>query len=354
MLRRLFLLLVASALILALIVSSGCAQDNAEGTPTVTDAPKVYNLKFQTFLGVTDHELQVPTFVQDVERASNGRIKIEVFYNSELIPDLTAYAEAMREGVIDGAFWAGILSTEEIPEALVEGFPGAWSDYNEFLTIWFPLGFGELMEEAYARASVKYLAPLPSDMEWGLLSTKPINNLGDFMALKVGTVPGPLEMILAELGTSLVQVPFEDVYLALSTGVLDAVMIGDLGAAYAASYHEVANYWYTSDFVRVYLMNILMSLDTFNEMPPDLQQILVDAAWKNHTNCWANVMNKSLTAAQDIQEENADFQILPLPEDIYGTLKAVQAAVFEAVEGLYPDTAEGFAVLQQSAQLWGK
>ena len=80
--------------------------------------------------------------------------------------------------------------------------------------------------------------------------------------------------LLSGLGANGQFLAFSEVYTALERGVMDAA-ITVLDASYGQKWYEVTDYM-TGPIVALAQTWVTMNKDTFNELPPDLQQLLLE------------------------------------------------------------------------------
>jgi TRAP-type C4-dicarboxylate transport system substrate-binding protein len=118
-----------------------------------------------------------------------------------------------------------------------------------------------------------------------LTSTVPINTLEDFQGMSLRAWPD-VTSVFAELGADSVGGPSAEVYSSLQTGVLDAA---------TAAWEQLSTYrWAEVAKYHIYMnmatggwgYTIVMNWDTWNSLPPDIQQVFEDnyEAWidENH------------------------------------------------------------------------
>jgi TRAP-type C4-dicarboxylate transport system substrate-binding protein len=144
-----------------------------------------------------------------------------------------------------------------------------------------------------------------------MISTKPVKTLADWKGLLVGATNPETAALTTALGGSPVVIPWTECYSNLEKGVVDAVMTSTQWTM-ISGLNDVASYvtlFYSTPTFNTYLIN----LDVFNEMPKDIQEILIEEAWKV-----SDVM-----AAVHIQAESEDKAILEgLGMEVYNLPKA--------------------------------
>ncbi len=181
---------------------------------------KVYTIKFQSFYspwgqGIADE------FVKIIEDDSQGRVKIQRFSVGEIAPS-PDMLKAIRSGVLDFCY-AYSYNFPEMPLAnVISGLPMSWMSSKEADEIFLKYGLEDLTRQAYAEQDVVYLGTMWTASY--LFLTKQ-SLMADLRKWKIRAAGGSGQM-LHKLGISTVQLPNEDLYVALQTGQIDGILWG--------------------------------------------------------------------------------------------------------------------------------
>ena len=253
-----------------------CAPALAEG--------QTYNLKLQTYYSPTtiDH---IKNFAKSVEIASNGRIKIQVFSGGELVSS-DNMLKGVQGGMIDMAHGCGAYYTELAIGPIEGGMPMSWMSPLEAQIIFDEMGLGKLVADEYAKFGAHFLGTMWA-APYQILSKEPINSLDDLRKMKVRAIGASAKM-LQNLGVATVSMPPEDIYLALSTGQISAVLYGAAYEYQLNKYYEVAPYFLSTPVLSPFVDSIIINQKVWDSMTPDLQEILKNAvqmsrfAWYVH------------------------------------------------------------------------
>lgn len=293
--------LVVVALLIGLILSASCAPEPAPApaptpapapapAPAPPPAPEVIEWKLQSVWPRGDLSVEaLPYFAERVEERSNGRLKIDVFAEPEIVP-LPEVLPATTKGTLDvahgGAVWAMFLPIADVEFGALNRFwyfpeDDVESGAMKVREIFYDYKGGrvvELLQQEYGKHNLHWL-----DMHtYGpscLLSTKEVHTLNDIKGLKVADVGGWMNVWDEKLGYSPApDFPGSEVYMALKLGTLDAVR-WDLSAVTGLSWYEVAPYWVSNDGQTSQAIgNMLVNLDSWNALPDDLKAALAGAA----------------------------------------------------------------------------
>jgi TRAP-type C4-dicarboxylate transport system substrate-binding protein len=234
-------------------------------------------VKLRYFTGMTASHYfgsdLLPFFAAEVEKATNGDVKVEVYPGGQLF------------GYRDGIDAATMGAVEMGLTAL-----GHWGGHNPvfsfsdyFLLIddmdhWFRArdAVNAILDPLFEKENVKLLYYSAYGGN-GICGKKMINTVEDLKGMKVrAPVPGALTS-LAALGATPIKIASSEVYDAMEKGAIDA-FISSWGSMYSRKYYEVASQavgpiWWT---IWVNFIN----LDTWKKLSPEHQKVLMDAAAK--------------------------------------------------------------------------
>lgn len=208
-----------------------------------------------------------------VEAMSNGRIKIELFGDGELVP-IDELVVAVGKGTLEMGQICGGWSPQIDIGQLETYAPQTWASILDANAI-YERGFAELLEEAYAEHNVHYI----NHCLWDpiqLFTTRPINTVADIKGLKIMGGMGASH-VLQTLGAAPFETPAESFYLAISTGVADGVTWGGCRDMYNLGIHEVAPYVLNIGPTPA-MCSFQINKDVWDSLPMDLQLIIEVAA----------------------------------------------------------------------------
>lgn len=271
--------------------------------PTPTPTPEepgaeetVYNLKMITvFPGGESAEESAGQFARDVEAASNGRVKIEWFVPGEIVPEAESVL-AVKTGTVDLCQWpfcmGGPLDGGSDFCLIEGGIPFGWLNPFECMTIFDWRGMFELAQDAHHEFGTHLIA-IELDDPQVPIATEPITGADWFEGKKISALP-TMAPIYEELGASPITLAFEEFYLSLQTGVVDAVHWSGPLDQWALGTYEVAPYMVATSFVNPVIEDIFANKDTWDSLPPDIQEIITLAAretsLRHHTRVYVRTM----------------------------------------------------------------
>lgn len=230
----LLVLLVGSTMVWA----SGQAEPEAASTePIVLRLAETHVQDYPTTQG--DYE-----FARLVEERTDGRIKIEVYFGSQLGEE-RAVIEQVQFGAIDFTRVSISPLAAFSPDLNALQMPYLYRDSDH---MWNVLK-GEIGDEMLASVEDDGfigLAWYDSGARSFYNSVRPIESVADLAGLKIRVQQSELMVGLVEaLGAVATPMPFGEVYSGLQTGVIDGAE-NNWPSYYSTSHYEVANY-YTLD-----------------------------------------------------------------------------------------------------------
>ena len=248
-------------------------------------AEKVYRLKIQSAYPRGDLSMELlKEFAKSANKRSNGRIKITVFADPELVPAEQLF-EATQQGTLDmlhavAAMWGGIIPVGEVEF----GLPYMWNspggktvkENSEIVrNFFFDSGLVDLLRKEYAKQGLYWL-DVHSYGELFTLSTKPMKTCDDIQGKKF-RVEGAWMDYYNMLGARGTYISGMEAYMGLKLGTIDASQ-WDVSAITGLKWHEVAPYRIIGGGNDVVPGQILFNKKKWDSLPDDLKKALADAA----------------------------------------------------------------------------
>jgi len=201
----------------------------------------------------TDHPTHegAMKFAELVEERTDGRIKINVFPNSQLggIQEMfTQITTGDLEMVYGGINTLGFIDGGDAFE--ITAIPFLYRDYDHMLSVLKADFFEPVFEDAEKKTGIKVMNITGDTAPRGLSASKPIRKPADFNGLKIRTAASEVVLrAMKKLGALPQQIAFADLYMALKTGVVDAQENGAIVVA-TNSLYEVQDYYMKTDYIR--------------------------------------------------------------------------------------------------------
>lgn len=270
------------SLMVLIAVLSGCGsgtkpEDQETGTGSGAD---VVTITVGTYSPSTGPEgIAMEHFKEYVEEKSGGKIKVDVYHNSQL-GDTNTQIEGVSMGSQD-IFLCGIDPLSQwVPQIKYCSVNYLFRDEDHLVKFLQSDFFAEGVKALEAN-NIMFL-----DDKWtfrqgpfrAIVSRKPINSFEDLKGLRM-RVPEveTMQKTWAAYGCAPITVSFSEVYLALEQGMIDAVEV-PVSMVAENSYCEVAKYLVKSDTFPQ-RSALIINKKKFEGLSADLQKALREAAY---------------------------------------------------------------------------
>lgn len=254
--KRLFALIMVLVMAFSLVACGGTAEAPATQAPAAeapaTEAPVAEVAADPVVLRICLSETQndikaevVNKCVANIEKATEGRVKFEVYY-SDALGSIGEVIEQMSMGgnivgSTSGEQWAAYGCADMTALNLMYVFPSADAiqSFNQS-ELW------EQMKQQSADNGITMFC-----MNWACAprvvhSVKPINSVEDLENLLIRVPSAPYGAFFEALGCATTSMPFGDIYAGMQTGVVEACE-APLSTLYNYSIQEVAPYIFMSE-----------------------------------------------------------------------------------------------------------
>ncbi len=232
-------------------------------------------LRFHTFYG-TEIDPIAEKFQDAVKSASDGTLRIQYFRGGELVAS-DQFVDSVSKGTLDivhgtGGYWSGQVDIGNI-EA---GLPGAWTSVDEARALFDSPDMNALLTEAYADAGTIYLGK-GYGHSYDLLTSEPVSSLEDLTTRKIRATSN-VAKVLEHFGIPTVYLPAQELYIGMSTGVIDGAIYGGPIEYEQLKLHETAtNYTYLNMLMPGWTETFLANPDSWNELSDGHKAILEEA-----------------------------------------------------------------------------
>jgi TRAP-type mannitol/chloroaromatic compound transport system substrate-binding protein len=236
-----------------------------------------YNLKFQSSdpSGVKNFEIK-QEWADRVEAMTDGRVSIEIMPVGSVVSH-TETLDAVESGILNGHISVTEYFSGKDPAfGLIGNTVGAWSSPDQLISYIYYGGGYELMNELYEPYGVKFVGGGATGLE-AFVSSVPLDSVADLEGLKLRAPEGLVQSVFAAAGASPVNLPGSEVFTGLSKGVIDAADYTVFSTNHAAGMHDVAPHPVYPGFHSLPLLEVVMNLDEWNELPADIQAIFTTA-----------------------------------------------------------------------------
>ena len=186
------------------------------------------------------------------------------------------YPSALKAQAIQVGHASAGYYSEEIEGAAISAMPGITRSYAEGEKAYLPLR--DFMDRQFKeKYNVKVLFAAP----WAhaqIMTTKRIESFTDLKGIKIRVPVKPAGDMIANLNGTPITMSFGEIYMALEKGVIDGYCT-TIESIESEKFYEVIDY-VNLFFTHAGLVVWLVSLDAFNELPEDIQKIVLEETEK--------------------------------------------------------------------------
>ena len=261
--RRIYASLITFFLILGL---SGIAMAKKYQFTFATNCPE------NTMRGVAEKQ-----FLEELEKLSNGRIKIMPYWAQSLVKG-KEILKSVQDGVVD----LGFINVNYYPKRLLlNGATGLMEQgptkYENMIGIYNSIyaTIPELTDEflKYKQRPVYIYSALP----YSFSTKEPLTNLDGLVGMKARSSSRWKLADLGALGAVPTSVAFSECYMALQTGTIDTVLTNVDAQSRAKLYEVAPNIMVTKELWLAIPFMITMNEKKYQALPDDLKAVIKQA-----------------------------------------------------------------------------
>jgi TRAP-type transport system periplasmic protein len=241
-------------------------------------APKVLKISHQFPAATGDEgdfrDRLARKFAAEVEKRTNGQLKVEVYPNGSLVKTFSQFG-AIRKGTLDMSVLPLAYGGGEVPEMNLGLMPALVTSYDQGLR-WKTSPIGREFEKILDDKGIKILTWV-----WqagGIASkTNPIVAPDDAKGMKVRGGSKEMDLMMKGAGAAVTNVPSNEIYNAMSSGVLDAAMTSSTSLiSFRLSENAKGVTTARNKAVWFMLEPLVISKDTWSKLTPEQQKVMTE------------------------------------------------------------------------------
>ena len=310
---------ICVCLILMGIVMTGCGKNDGEqryAYPLATASPED-----------TVTQLYAEKFAEEVDRLSNGEIKIQVYANSTLGGD-RELLESCKDGDIPFVVQNTAPQVTFMPDLAVFDVPCAFENLDECRAVLDDPDFSGLVSNVYEDGGYKLLGI--ADQGFRVMSTnKPVKSIGDFKGQKIRTMENPFHLdFWKSIGANPTPMSFAEVYIGLQQHTIDA-QENPYEVIVSNRLYEQQDYVVETNHLP-HLITLIMNEEFFKDMPEEHQEILKEAAATATE--YARQASDDRIADRVKTIEDSGTEILKIDDETYDAIVEASSGVREEIK----------------------
>ncbi|MGH7004283.1 MAG: TRAP transporter substrate-binding protein DctP [Alphaproteobacteria bacterium] len=251
---------ILTAAIVGLALSGGVGVREAEAQEVTLKA-----LTFAPANKVEESMEVFRLFIQRVNDAGKGQIKIDLIGGPEVVP-VGDQVNAVSKGVAD-LVMTFTVHAAIVPEVDTTGLSDITPAEER------KVGYMELLDQAHKKINIKVIGRTSTNSGFYIFSKDPIRRLADFKGMKIRSHSG-YDPLFKAVGAVTVGMGISEIYAGLERGVVRAapypLFVYDLGL------HEVTKYVLADAFWPSHTTLTFMNRRKFEGLPAKLQSLILD------------------------------------------------------------------------------
>jgi TRAP-type mannitol/chloroaromatic compound transport system substrate-binding protein len=247
-------------------------KDQEKEAPEVGSKKKVVRWRLQSYAGPALNEHVVQKAIDKFNEVADGEMVIDVYTADALVPHGELF-RAVQEGTIDAAV-SDDDSMQSPVDVSVFGayFPLATRYFLDVPVLWEWYGIDKIFEEAYAEVkNVTWLSTGAWD-PCNFASRTPIRSVKDFEGMRMYMFP-TIGKFMQRFGVIPQVLPYEDVEMAIQTGVLDGVAWSGITEDYTVGWADVCDYYLTNPVSGAWAGSWIVNTESWEKLSPRAQAL---------------------------------------------------------------------------------
>lgn len=222
------------------------------------------------------YDLGAKKFAEALENATNGKIIIKIFPNSQL-GDTPEQIEQLRMGSLDLSIAAFSHVSQFIPEFRLFGAPYLFESSEQFAHV-FDGQVGKMLDEiSLKRYGIRLLNTFTSGNRILFNRKHPVLKPDDLSDLKIRVMLGEADAkTWKALGAIPAPMPYSELYSALQAGVIDGAE-NETVSIMRNRFYETCSYFSITDHL-VLPMGVFISDKTLQELPEEYHSLIFEEA----------------------------------------------------------------------------
>jgi TRAP-type transport system periplasmic protein len=256
----------------------------------------------------------------EVKKRTGGRVEV-TFFNGGSLAKLIETYDMVRTGSVEIGAFIPTYQAALFPVSSVVNIPFTFEGPRQGgAAMWTFYENTPEMKAEYSK--VKLIMLFTGDIKNIHTANKPVKTLEDLKGVRIGCGAGLDVKVLNDLGATPVQTgSLTDMYIALEKGTVDGVyypfaILKSLKMTELLKYHAIAN-------MAVVPVAVVMNLQQWNALPPDIQKVFEDLAHSVSALCGVTLEKYSKIVEEEERKSGDEIYVLPKPERARW-IKAVQ------------------------------
>ena len=279
-------------------------------------------------------QLYSEKFAEEVERLSNGEMKIQVYSNSALGGD-TELLESCEVGDIPFVVQNTAPQVSYLPKLALFDLPCVYSDIADVQAVFDNPDFVSKINDIYLSGGFRLLGM--ADQNFRVMSSNvKVEKLDDFKGIKIRTMENANHIAFWKaLGAAPTPMTFSEVYIGLSQGTIDA-QENPYEVIVSSKLYEQQKYAIQTNHLP-HLISLIVSEDFFQGLTPEQQAIIQQAADTAKDYAREQAAERAADRIQIMEDHGCE--IVPLSDELLEQMRQSAAPVYESIRKSVNDDA---------------
>ena len=272
-------------------------------------------------------QIYAEKFADEVDRLSDGKMKISVYPNSVLGGD-RELLESCKDGDIPFVVQNTAPQVTFMKDTAVFDMPALFETIDEVREHVDNPKFMELMQKVYNDGGYELLGY--ADQGFRVMTTnKEVTKLSDFKGQKIRTMENSYHMAYWKaIGASPTPMTFSEVYIGLQQGTIDA-QENPYEVIVSNKLYEQQDYVVETNHLP-HLISLIVSEEFFDGLSDEQQQIIKEAA--NTAKEYAREQSDERIASKIDTIKESGTQIIQLSDELHSQIREKCAPIYESIE----------------------
>ncbi len=272
-------------------------------------------------------QIYAEKFAEEVDRLSDGRIKIQVYANSTLGGD-RELLESCKDGDIPFVVQNTAPQVTFMPDLAIFDVPCAFEDLKDCRKVLDDPSFSSVISSVYENGGYQLLGI--ADQGFRVMSTnKAVKAAGDFKGQKIRTMENPYHLAFwKSIGANPTPMSFAEVYIGLQQHTIDA-QENPYEVIVSNRLYEQQDYVVETNHLP-HLITLIMNDEFFKDMPAEDQNIMKEAAAAATE--YARQASDDRIADRIKTIEDSGTEILKVDEETHQAIVDASKAVRDSIQ----------------------
>ena len=277
-------------------------------------------------------QLYAEKFVEEVDRLSDGQMKIDIYSNSSLGGD-TELLESCMSGDIPFVVQNTAPQVSYFPRLCLFDLPCVFEEIEDLHEVLANDEFMEKINEIYAQKGITLLAM--SDQNFRVMTSNvKVETIEDFSGIKIRTMENSYHMAFWKaIGANPTPMSFSEVYIGLQQNTIDA-QENPYEVIVSNKFYEQQDYVIKTNHLP-HLLSLITNEDFMAGLTDEQQEIIYEAA---ETACEYAREQAAVRVEERIEtcEENGT-EVIDISDELWQDMKDASADLYEEIRQAVAD-----------------